>query len=191
MANDTTIHIAVSRTAVCLADPRRADRVMPSRPHRDARMLKEDKHSVRQWVSLSINPREHSTSQLLSEAARNTSLSVTWLAFPQNAFAAVRQTDRLYRDFSTQIPSVPVCLFTLRFRHEVLHGERAAFTCKPNFRHVRRKRLPQVSARITSCRVPQSSLGGLDDPCLSLNEISSFIKNSVSYRDCECLSFSY
>ena len=133
MANDATIHIAVSGTAVCLADPRRADRVMPSRPHRDARMLKEDKHSVRQWVSLSINPREHSTSQLLSEAARDTSLSVTWLAFPQNAFAAVRQTDRLYRDFSTQIPSVPVCLFTLRFRHEVLHGERAASDCQPFF----------------------------------------------------------
>ena len=145
MANDATIHIAVSRTAVCFAEITAADCAMPSRPHRDARMLKEDKHSVRQWVSLSINPREHSTSQLLSEAARNTSLSVTWLAFSQNAFAAVRQTDRLYRDFSTQIPNAPAYFFTLHFRHEVLHGERAASTCKPNFRHVRRERLPQAS----------------------------------------------
>lgn len=59
-------------------------------------------------------------------------------------------------------------LFALHFRHEVLHGERAASDCQPIFRHARRERLPQVSARITSCRVPQSSLGGSDDPCLSV-----------------------
>ena len=32
------------------------------------------------------------------------------------------------------------------------------------FRHVRRERLPQVSACMTSCRVPQSSHSGLNDP---------------------------
>ena len=52
---------------------------------------------------------------------------------------------RLYRDFRTQIPSVPVYLFEILFRHEVLHRERAAATCQPTFRHVRRERLPQVS----------------------------------------------
>ena len=51
---------------------------------------------------------------------------------------------RLYRDLSTQIPSVPVYLFALHFRHEVLHRERAASTCQP-FCHARRERLPQVS----------------------------------------------
>ena len=38
---------------------------------------------------------------------------------------------RLYRDFRTQIPSVPVYLFALHFRHEVLHRERAASTWRP------------------------------------------------------------
>ena len=92
MANDATIHIAVSRTAVCFADPRRADCAMPSRPHRDARTPKKDKHSVRHRVSLSINPRERSTSQLLSEAARNTSLSVAWLALVRSLRS--RKTNR-------------------------------------------------------------------------------------------------
>ena len=68
-------------------------------------------------------------------------------------------------------------LFALHFRHEILHRERAALTRQPNFRHARRERLPQVSAHNTTyCRVPQSSLSGSDDPCLSLNEISSFVK---------------
>ena len=40
---------------------------------------------------------------------------------------------RLYRDFRTQIPSVPVYLFALHFRHEVLHGESAASDCQPFF----------------------------------------------------------
>lgn len=93
MANDATIHIAVSRTAVCFAEITAPDCAMPSRPHRDARMLKEDKHSARQWVSLSINPREHSTSQLLSEAARNTSLSVTWLALVRSLRSRKTDTD--------------------------------------------------------------------------------------------------
>ena len=61
------------------------------------------------------------------------------------AFAAVRQIDRLYRDFRTQIPGVPVYLASLHFRHEVLHGERAESDCQPNFRYVRRESLPQVS----------------------------------------------
>lgn len=92
MANDATIHIAVSGTAVCFADSRRANRAMPSRPHWDARTLKKDKHSVRHRVSLSINPRERSTSQLLFEAARNTSLSVAWLALVRSLRS--RKTNR-------------------------------------------------------------------------------------------------
>ena len=83
---------------------------------------------------------------------------------------------RLYRDFRTQIPSVPVYLFEILFRHEVLHGERAASTYQPIFRYARRERLPRVSACITPHKVPQSSLGGSDDPCLSLNENSCFVQ---------------
>ena len=93
MANDATIHIAVSGTAVCFADLRRADCAMPSRPQRDARTLKKDKRSVRHGVSLSINPWERSTSQLLSEAARKTSLSVPWLALVRSLRSRKTDTD--------------------------------------------------------------------------------------------------
>ena len=79
-----------------------------------------------------------------------------------------RDRTRLYRDFRTQIPGVPVYLASLHFRHEVLHRERAALTCQPSFRHVRRERLAAGFAnREGFCEVPQSSLGGSDDPCFS------------------------
>ena len=75
---------------------------------------------------------------------------------------------RLYRDFRTQIPSVPVYLFEILFRHEVLHEERAAST-KSTFS----SRPPRTFAAGFAnhegfCEVPQSSLGGSDGPCLSV-----------------------
>ena len=91
---------------------------------------------------------------------------------------------RLYRDFRTQIPSVPVYLFEILFRHEVLHEERAAST-KSTFS----SRPPRTfAAGLCSHYVLQSTtvipwrLGWPLFVCA---------KTNLSYRDQVCLSFSY
>ena len=101
-------------------------------------------------------------------------LSVSWLALVRSLRS--RKTDTDCIEIFVRKSRASRCtsshfIFVMRFstgrERRLLEGL---------FRHARRERLPQVSACITPHRVPQSSLGGSDDPCLSLNEISSFLK---------------